>query len=105
MSRSRCGLVLVAAIVVCIVSASGQAPDKPRQGFLSTLKKDQSVILKEVAGRFEISLMDSILEPLTHKVISVENDFFVVEDIAIVSETRIPIYSIKSIVTLKTPKN
>ena len=104
MKRSTCGLVLVAAIAVCIVSVSGQIPDKPDR-FLSALKKNQAVILKEVAGRFEISLMDGVLEPQTHKVVSVDNEFFVVEDIASVSETRIPIYSIKSIVTLKTLKN
>ena len=104
MNRSSCSLALVAAIAVCIVSASGQAPDK-QDGFLSVLKKDQSVILKEVAGRYEITLMDGVLEPLTHKVISVKADYLVVEDIASISETRIPVYSIKSIVTLKTIKN
>ena len=104
MNRSTCGIVLVAFIAVWIVSASGQATDKP-DGFLSILKKDQPLILKEVAGRFEISLMDDALEPLTHKIISTENDFLVVEDIASVSETRIPIYSIKAITTITTPKN
>ena len=104
MTRSTCSLVLVAAIAVCIVNAFGQAPDKPA-GFLSTLKKDQSVIMKDIAGRFEVSLMDGVLEPLTHKIISVENDFLVVEDIAGVTETRVPVYSIKTIVRLKVPKN
>ena len=105
MNRSTCSLVLVAAIAVCIVSASAQAPGKPRQGFLSTLKKDQPVILKEVAGRFEISVMVEALEPQTHKIIAVEADHLLVEDIAAVSETRIPIFSIKSIVTIKPLKN
>ena len=80
-------------------------PDKPRQGFLLPLKKDQPVILKEIAGRFEISVMDVASTPLTHKVIEVETDHLVVEDIAGIIETRIPIFSIKSIVTIKLIKN
>ena len=104
MNRSTFSLVLVTVVAVWIVSASGQAPVK-QEGFLSAFKTDQPVILKEVAGRFEISLMNDALEPLTHTVISVEHDFLIVEDIAAVSEIRIPVFSIKSITTLKPSKN
>ena len=105
MNRSTCSLVLVVAIAMWIVRASGQVPDKPGQGFLSIFKKDQPVILKEVAGRYEISLMDSVLEPLTHKVISVDNDFLVVDDISEAIQIRLPVYSIKAITTIQSPKN
>jgi hypothetical protein len=72
---------------------------------LSVIKKDQQVILKEINGRFELTLMDGIQEPLTHKVIEVDSDYIVVEDIAEVIQTRIPIYAIKSVVSIKTTKN
>jgi hypothetical protein len=61
--------------------------------------------LKEINGRFELTLMDGIQEPLTHKVIEVDSDYIVVEDIAEVIQTRIPIYAIKSVVSIKTTKN
>ena len=104
MKRSTCILVLVAAIAMSIVSASGQAPDK-QDGFLSILKKDQPVVLKEIAGRFEITLMEAVPGPLTHKVIEVETDYLVIEDIAEAIKTRIPVYSIKSVASIKTRKN
>ena len=105
MNRSVFGLLLATFIVSCVVSVSGQAPDKTRQGFFSVLKKDQQVILKEVAGRFDITVMEGVPAPLTHKVIEVETDYFVVEDIAEVIQTRIPVYAIKSVASIKTLKN
>jgi hypothetical protein len=105
MNRSVSSLLLATFIASCIFNVFGQAPDKPRQGFLSVLKKDQQVILKEAAGRYDITLMEGVSVPLTHKVIEVEGDFIMVEDIAEVIQTRIPIYSIKSVASIKTPKN
>jgi hypothetical protein len=63
------------------------------------LKEGQGVVLKEAAGRYEITLMEG-----GHKVIEVGPDYVVVEDIAGVTETRIPAYSIKSITRIKGPK-
>ena len=94
-------LLLSVFIAVGVASVSGQAPEKPRPGFLSVLKSGQSVNVKEVAGRFEILLMEEV--PLSHKVTEVGADHVVVEDIAGVNETRIPVYSIKAIVRLKFP--
>jgi hypothetical protein len=105
MRRSLSGLLLATFVISCVINVSGQDPDKQRQGFLSVLKKDQQAILKEVAGRYDITLMEGVSGPLTHKVIEVDSDFIVVEDIAEVIQTRIPIYAIKSIVSIKTPKN
>ena len=82
---------------------SGQAPEKPQRGFVSALKAGQSVSLKEVAGRFEFMIDDSLTE-LSHKITEVGADFVTLEDIAGVSETKVPVYAIKSIVTFKVPK-
>ena len=101
MTRPTVALLLAAMCAVGVASVSGQAPEKPRPGFLSVLKSGQSVNVKEVAGRFEISLMEEV--PLSHKVTEVGADHVVVEDIAGVNETRIPVYSIKAIVRLKFP--
>ena len=91
-------------IALAAFTVSGQAP-APRQGFLSALKQGQAVSLKEVAGRFEISTFDDISGPLGYKITEVGPDYLTVVDLADVTETRIPVYSIKSIVRMKVPKN
>ena len=103
--------IVVLLLAVCVTvgtvvvgTGSGQAPDKPRQGFLSVLKEGQSVMLKEVAGKFEISMFEDGPELLSHKVTEIGTDYVTVEDIGGLIETRLPGYSIKSIVLLKLPQ-
>lgn len=103
MNRPVFALFMTAFIAGGVITVSGQAPEKPRQGFLAALKSGQSVSMKEVAGRFEFMIDDSVTE-LRHKITEVGADFVTLEDIAGVSETRIPLYAIKSIVTIKVPK-
>ena len=105
MNNSSFGDVLFAAVVALGVGAIGQPADKPKTRLLSALRKDQPVVMKEIAGRFEITMMNGTPELFSHKVIEVGDDFLVVEDLAAVSETQIPIFSIKSIVMIKSPKN
>ena len=81
------------AVLLCATFA---LQEKGRKGFLSALKEGQAVVLKEAAGRYEITLMEG-----GHKVIEIGPDYIVVEDIAGVTETRIPVYSIKSIARIK----
>jgi hypothetical protein len=86
-----------------IFSALGQAPAQPR-GVLGVLHAGQAASVKESGGRYEISLFENGPEMLGYKVVEVGTDYLVVEDIAGVSETRIPIFSVKSVVTLKVGK-
>ena len=95
-------LLLSAFFTLGSFTATGQGQEQPRKRFLSVLKEGQGVSLKETAGRFELTVMKDL--PLGHKVIEVGADYVVVEDVVGVTETRIPIYSIKSIVNLKVPK-
>jgi len=96
--------VVLVLIAIGTITVSGQAPEKPRQGFLSAFKTGQSVNVKDVGGRFEISTFDDGLTPLGYNVIEVGSDYVTVADIAGVAETRIAIFSIKSFVTNKVPK-
>lgn len=103
--------IIVLLLFTCVTAgtfvlgtASGQAPNKPPQGFLSILKEGQSVMLKEVAGKFEISMFEDGPELLSHKVTEVGTDFVTVEDIGGLTETRLPVYSINSIVLHKVPQ-
>jgi len=84
------------------IMAPSHAEEKPAKGFLSVLKEGQIVLVKENAGRYEITIMKDI--QVGRKIIEVWNDFVVIEDAAGVTSSRIPIYSIKAITTLKFPK-
>ena len=96
MSRSLFAVLFCAALALACLSPAANGQEKGRKGFLSVLKEGQAIVVKEVAGRYEITLMEG-----GHKVIEVGPDYVVVEDIAGVTETRIPIFSIKSIARIK----
>jgi hypothetical protein len=99
MTRFTFAVLLCATLVISCLSPSASGQEKGRKSFLSVLKEGQSVVLKESAGRYEITLMDG-----GHKVIEVGPDYVLVEDLAGVTETRIPVCSIKSIARIKGPK-
>ena len=96
MPRSIIAVLLCATLALACLSPAANGQEKGRKGFLSILKEGQAVVLKEAAGRYEITLMEG-----GHKVIEIGPDYIVVEDIAGVTETRIPIFSIKSIARIK----
>ena len=96
MPRSIIAVLLCATLALACLSPAANGQEKGRKSFLSVLKEGQAVVLKEAAGRYEITLMEG-----GHKVIEVGPDYVVVEDIAGVTETRIPIFSIKSIARIK----
>ncbi len=95
-------LLAVTAAVLLTIPATSHGQDKPRKGVLAVLKEGQTVTLKESGGRYEITVLKNV--PLGHKVVEVGPDYVVVEDAAGVTETRIPVYSIKAIVRLKVLK-
>ena len=97
-------LIAFGVLVLGTINVLGQAPEKSRPGFLSTLKVGQRITLREVAGRYEISMFENGSEALGHKLIEVGTDYLTVEDFAGVTETRLPVFSIKSIVRVKVPR-
>lgn len=99
MTRSIIAVVLCATLAFACLSPEASGEEKGRKSFLSVLKEGQRVVLKESAGRYEITVMEG-----GHKVIEVGPDYVLVEDLAGVTETRIPVYSIKSITRIKGPK-
>lgn len=96
MTRSLFAFVICATLAIACLSPAANGQENGRKGFLSVLKEGQAIVVKEVAGRYEITLMEG-----GHKVIEVGPDYVVVEDIAGVTETRIPVFSIKSISRIK----
>jgi len=102
MNRPLFALLLAALFTLGSITATGQGQDRPRRGFFSALQEGQSITLRENAGRYEITLMANVR--LGHRVIEIGTDYVVVVDAAGVTETRIPIYSIKSIVRIRLPR-
>ncbi len=92
---------LVVALLLA-VTATSYSQDKPKKNFLSALKEGQVVTVKEVVGKYELTVMKNA--PVGSKVLEVGTDFVVLEDPAGVLETRIHVTSIKCIVRLKLPK-
>lgn len=83
-------------------AAEQLAQERGPRGFLAGLRVGQSVIVKDAAGRYELTLHDDLpLGPLGPKVTEVGVDYVVIDDGVGVSETRIPVYAIKSIVRFK----
>lgn len=99
MPRSFFAVLICATLALACLLPEASGQEKGQKSFLSVLKEGQCVVLKEAAGRYELTLMEG-----GHKVIEVGPDYVVVEDIAGVTETRIPVYSIKSINRIKVPK-
>lgn len=102
MTRPLIAVLVSAFLFAAFFTTTGYGQEKTRKGFLSVLKEGQSVSVKEVGGRFEITLIKDV--KLGQKVVEVGTDYVVVEDVAGVTETRIPVYSIKSIVRVRVPK-
>lgn len=96
-------------LLILVVAATGtftvtaQAPAEKQRTFLSALKEGQSISLREVSGRYDITTVEGVAAVQGHKVIEIGNDFVVVQDIAGVTESRIPLWSIKAIIRLKVP--
>lgn len=93
-------VTLVGLLGGLLFVASGQAPAK-HQGVLSVLHTGQAISLKNAENGYEISFMKNGSGVLGHKVVEVFSDGVVIEDLAGVNQTRIPIYSIKSVVVIK----
>ena len=100
MNMLRSNLVL--ALLLLVIPATSYGQDKSKKTFFSALKEGQVVIVKEVAGKYELTVMKNA--PVGSKVLEVGTDFVVLEDPTGVLETRIHNTSIKCITRLKAPK-
>lgn len=99
MNTLRSILVL---LLLLAVTPTSYGQDKPKDNFLSALKEGAIVSVKEVAGKYELTVMKN--PPVGSKVVEVGTDYVVLEDPAGLTETRFHVTSIKSIIRLKLPK-
>lgn len=86
-------------VVFSIFASIANAKD---EGFLTYLKKDQLIILEEKKEGFYVIKL--IKNQGTHKIIQINSDSIVVEDLVGIQERRINIFFIREIITIKVIK-
>jgi hypothetical protein len=99
-NRSVIGFGLLAGCVILLAAAAGMAPAE-RGNALSGLRPGLAIKLTEAEGRFEIVVLPNAPGPLGHEVTAVGNDYVAVRNITGISETVIPLVSIKCVKTLR----
>ena len=89
----RAGVVVLVVLAVVLVAAAPRAEKK--SGLFAPLEVGQRVGLKEKVGGYEISIVPGV--ELGHKVVEVGQDYIVLEDIAGVTQNRIPVYAVRAV--------
>ena len=75
--------------------------DRNHTTFLDHLRPGQAVSLTDKDGRYEIGAFPPGIQPLGQNVIEVGQDYVVLRDLMGITDTIIPIYSIKSIKVIR----
>lgn len=90
-------------IALCAAMSIGTAapPAERKATFLEQLKPGQAVSLTEKDGRYEIGVFPPAYQPLGHKVVEVGQDYVTLRDLVGITDTIVPVYSIKAIKVLR----
>ena len=98
-----CLTILLASFIVAARTIGTAAPTAERREttFLEHLKPGQAVSLTEKDGRYEIGVFPPAYQPLGHKVAEISQDYVVFRDLVQITDTIVPIYSIKAIKVLR----
>lgn len=94
-------VVFMVALLFSPLFAQQQEQAKPT-GVLANLKVDQAINVKEVLGRYLLTVIEGESKlPMPHTILELGADYIVVRDFTGLTETRIPIYSIQAVVNFK----
>ena len=98
-----CLACLIASAIATAMSVTTAAPPVERtvSTFLEHLKPGQAVSLTEKDGRYEIGVFPPYMRPLGHRVVEVNQNYVVLRDLVEITDTIVPVYSIKSIKVLR----
>lgn len=94
-------LLIAVALVARSIGTAAPPAERKVMTFLERLKPGQPVSLTERDGRFEIGLFPPSFQPLGHTVVDVGPDYVVLRDLVGISDTIVPLYSIKAIKVLR----
>ena len=98
-----CLTILLAGSIVMAMSIGTAAPPAERKEttFLEHLTPGRAVSLTEKDGRYEVGLFPENFRPLGHKVIEIGPNYVVLRDFVGITDTIVPIYSLKAIKVLR----
>jgi hypothetical protein len=93
----------IAIVVVALVAstATPQLPPAQKSHVFSNLAPGQTVTLNDNDRMFQINTIQGA-KTGTHTVAEVGGDYIVLQDVADVTELRIPIHAIRAVVHVKT---
>ena len=83
------------------IAVGAEKEASAKTAFLDRLKVGDAIAVEEKQGRYQLGIFPKTFRPLSHSIVQVESDFVVVRDLAGVTDTAIPIFSIASIKTLR----
>lgn len=95
-------LAVTAGLLVCLALAAAPPAENKAGGMFAPLEKGSKVAVKEAGGRYEINVVPGLTDG--HTVAEIGGDFVVLVDPSGVTETRIPVYSIKAVTVTRLPK-
>jgi hypothetical protein len=98
--NSRVAVAGVAFVVALLTVAA--APRDERKGVLAPLEVGQQVGLREAANGYTINVVPGT--PLGNKVVEVGTDYVVLEDAAGLTQTRIPVTSLRAVIVTRLPR-
>ncbi|HVX12159.1 MAG TPA: hypothetical protein VHC22_13340 [Pirellulales bacterium] len=100
MARSIISIATLCVLLLVASAVFSQAQPAAPKGLFATLAAGQIVTLNDKGQLLQITTIEGA-EAGTHTVTEVGNDYIVVEDMAKVSELRIPVYAVKTVVHVR----
>jgi hypothetical protein len=93
--------VAIVAVALVASTATPQPQPAPKRNVFSTLVAGQIVTLNDNDRMFQINTIQGA-KTGTHTVAEVAEDYIILQDMAEVTELRIPIHAIRAVVHVKT---
>jgi hypothetical protein len=89
-------------LFLCLAISAAPRAENRAGGLFTPLKKGAKITLKTTANGYEIGVVPGL--DLGFTITEIGKDYIVLEDRAGVTETRIPVYSIRAIKITRLPK-
>ena len=94
-------IALMSAVPIEGITSAQEAPPKAEKSIRNLLRPGQNVAVKDADGRYAITTYVGGPVVLSHRVVAVAKDHVVVRDFTEFADMAIPVYSIKSVATVR----
>ena len=94
--------VVLGTMLWIATTAVSQPPrPQPSSAILGLLKKGQAISVKDAGFNYELTAFADGPEKLSHTIIEITADYVLVRDLPGITDLAIPIWSIKSVATVR----